>query len=319
MRAAEIHARLGATWPIVLAQLGVGENFLRAKKAGPCPACGGRDRYVFDNRNGRGDFFCRGCGAGDGFTLLQRMHGWDFHEACKRVTEAAGLVGDAAPRDVRTVAPPIGSKATPAQPTRRVLEILRDTCAPEDAQDAIAYLQSRRLWPLPSACTLLAGASVEYWNERQRVGRFAALVAEVIDVIGELVTVHVTYLAAGRKLADHEPRKLLSPLAGRQGCAARLLPLGGDTLGIAEGIETAIAAHRLHELPVWAALNTALLRTFEPPSGVRRLVVFADRDQPGLEAAARLIERLQGRVRVELRIPKPPAKDWADVLEERAA
>jgi hypothetical protein len=47
---------------------------------------------------------------------------------------------------------------------------------------------------------------------------------------------------------------------------------------------------------------------------VRKLVIFADSDEPGLVAAARLMERLQKRMPVELRLPTAPAKDWADVL-----
>jgi len=46
-------------------------------------------------------------------------------------------------------------------------------------------------------------------------------------------------------------------------------------------------------------------------------VIFADRDVPGLEAAARLMEHLQGRVRLELRVPPPPAEDWNDVLHRQ--
>src|SRR6202035_2646506 len=94
MRAAELHARLGSAWPAVLAQLGIADTYLRPKKAGACPACGGGDRYTFDNRKGRGDFYCRGCGAGDGFALLQRVHGWRFSEALRRVAEVAGICGE---------------------------------------------------------------------------------------------------------------------------------------------------------------------------------------------------------------------------------
>jgi putative DNA primase/helicase len=319
IRAVDIHARLGDGWPAVLAQLGIAEEFLRPKKAGPCPACGGRDRFTFDNRKGRGDFICRGCGAGDGFALLQRVHGWDFREARQRVLQVAGLAcGEAQSpasfsQSRREEPPPL------AKPTARVLEILRGACEPADVADAREYLASRKLWPLPERCTLAAHATLEYFEERKRIGRFAALLAHVRDCAGELVTAHVTYLAGGRKLTDHEPRKLISPVSGRAGVAVRLLPIAGDALGIAEGLETAIAAHRLHELPVWAALNTALLGRFEPPRQVHTLVVFADRDAPGLEAAGRLMERLQGRVRVELRVPPAPAKDWADVLVERVA
>jgi putative DNA primase/helicase len=323
MSSAQVHAQLGSAWPAVLAQLGIAEEFLRLKKAGPCPACGGTDRYVFDNRRGRGDYFCRGCGAGDGFTLLQRVHGWKFTEALQRVSEAAGLAEVRAPTS-EPRRPQAFTAAAPAQPgraepTRRAREILRNTCDLADLADAREYLASRALWPAPAQCTLRGHASVEYWQERKRIGRFPALVATVRDVTGELVSVHVTYLQDGRKLADHEPRKILSPLAGRSGCATRLVPLEGDTLGIAEGVETALAAQALHQVPTWAALNTWLLTRFEPPPEVRQLVVLADRDAPGLEAAARLMEHLQGRVHLEFRVPRPPAKDWADVLMERGA
>ena len=89
LRAADIHAQIGAGWPAVLVRLGIPEESLRPKKAGPCPACGGRDRFTFDNRKLRGDFICRGCGAGDGFGLLMRVYGWGFSEARRRVLQAA--------------------------------------------------------------------------------------------------------------------------------------------------------------------------------------------------------------------------------------
>lgn len=313
-RAADIHSRLGATWPVVLAQLGIPETFLRPKKPGPCLLCGGRDRWVFDNRHGRGDYFCRQCGAGDGFTLLQRAYGWTFAEARKRVIEAAGL---ATVQLVRTPPPP-PEAPTPARPSARVLDILRGACDPGDVADVREYLASRRLWPLPPDCTLRGHASVEYWEERRRIGRYPALVAPVRDVAGALVTAHITYLASGRKLTDHEPRKILSPLTGRSGCAVRLMPIAGDTLAVGEGVETSLAAHKLQGIPVWAALNTSLLAKFEPPPDIRSLIILADSDVPGLEAAARLVERMGSRLRVELRVPPQPAKDWADVLMERS-
>jgi putative DNA primase/helicase len=164
---------------------------------------------------------------------------------------------------------------------------------------------------------LHAHPNVEYFEDGKRVGRYPALLAEIRDVAGELVSLHVTYLEAGRKLAKPDARKILSPLAGREGCAVRLHP-ATDELGIAEGIETALSAATLDGLPVWAALNTSLLARFEPPSGVARLRIYADRDEAGLTAAIRLGERLQGRVRFEVRTPTAPAKDWNDVLLKHA-
>ncbi|MGO9036428.1 MAG: toprim domain-containing protein [Steroidobacteraceae bacterium] len=182
-----------------------------------------------------------------------------------------------------------------------------------DCHDAIEYLASRRLWPLPEGCALRAHVSVEYFEDGHRIGRYPALIAEVRDIDGQLVTIHTTYLDGGRKLEAQEPRKILSPMNGRDGCAVRLTPITGDTLGIGEGIETCLSAAQVHRIPVWAALNTSLLAKFTPPVAVKRLVIMADNDVPGLQAAAALMQRLQGRVVLEIRTPPAPAKDWNDI------
>jgi putative DNA primase/helicase len=316
LNAREIHANVGASWPDVLAQLGIGEQYLR-NKHGPCPACGGKDRFRFDNRNGRGGFICNQCGAGDGFKLLQLVNGWKFSEARREVVRAAGLRGgEGAPAPVTAAPPAVNALASPPA---RIHRIRRECCPVEALDDAVAYLESRNLWPLPRTHALRAHASLEYWHEGRSIGRFPALLGEVLDAQGEFVTLHVTYLRAGQKLKDHEPRKILSPLTGREGCAIRLLPLIGDALGVAEGTESALSAAAIHQMSVWAALNTSLLARFDPPSNIKRLVIFPDRDVAGLEAASKLMERVQGKVALEVRPPSPVAKDWNDVLMRREA
>lgn len=312
----EIHARVGANgWVNVLASLGIGENFLR-KKPGPCPACGGKDRFSFDNRTGHGDYFCRKCEAGDGFKLLMRVHGWNFSDARQRVMEAAGISERTAREEIRRVEREEPEKVV-ARPTRRVEILVRECCRIEDCEPAAKYLRSRALWPLPKGYKLRAHPSVAYFEDAKLIGRYPALVGCVRDIAGELVTAHVTYLTPeGQKLSDRDPRKLLSKLSNREGCAVRLFEAAGE-LGIAEGIETAFSAARIHRLPTWAAINRVLLAKFEPPPGVEQLVIFADPDAEGLEAAGRLMERMQGRVRCSLKVPR--GGDWNDVLKERAA
>jgi putative DNA primase/helicase len=314
LTAADIHARV--EWPTVLAALGIDGKLLEIKrdkrsKPSPCPACGGRDRFFFDNRTRRGDYFCRGCGSGDGFRLLERVHGWTFSEARQQVMNVAGLTDETPTRTIAPSAPAAIATPAVAKPTQRVRAVLRGSCAVSDCPDAVAYLTHRGLWPLPEGCTLRAHPALDYWEGGQRVGRYPGLVAEVRDLDDQLVTVHITYLNAAQKLTDREPRKLLGPLTGREGCAVRLMA-ATDTLGIAEGIETALSAAAQAEMPVWAALNTSLLGKFEPPPAVKRLVICADRDTAGLLAAARLMERLQGRMRFELRVPRSPHKDFND-------
>jgi 5S rRNA maturation endonuclease (ribonuclease M5) len=63
-----------------------------AKQHGPCPACGGKDRFRFDDQEGKGTWFCNQCQpqAGDGFDLVQNVRGCAFPEALQLVADALG-------------------------------------------------------------------------------------------------------------------------------------------------------------------------------------------------------------------------------------
>jgi putative DNA primase/helicase len=322
-RSVDIHA--AADWLSILPALGIDASHL-VNRHRPCPIHGGTKPFRFDNKDGRGTWICSSCGAGDAFRLLQLVHGWSFREARDRVLEVMGVARESnrAPRSVAR--PTITEPIAPARPSRRATEILRTACAVETCGDAIAYLQSRLIWPLPSGCTLRAHAALEYWDElvsptgestRELVGRFAALIADVRDIAGELVTLHVTYLRGGQKLQKHAPRKILGAMHGHRGLAVRLMPAAGDVLGVGEGIETCLAAHALHGVPTWAALNAALLGKFEPPPQIRHVIAFCDADRAGYEAWDKLRENLDGRCTCERRTPAPPHNDWCDVLEMR--
>lgn len=57
--------------------------------AGPCPACGGVDRFSINPA--KGVFNCRGSGGGDVITMVRHCLGLDFRAACEWVTgERAG-------------------------------------------------------------------------------------------------------------------------------------------------------------------------------------------------------------------------------------
>ena len=330
LTAGEIHSALAGRWPAVLEALGIDAAHLR-NRHGPCPVCGGKDRFRFDDRRQRGGWICNQCGAGDGFRLLQLVHGWSFADTRREVMAVAGLRDPGLDEEreqqqshARAPIPRERPKPEIARPPPRVRELLRTSACPDDVPDAIEYLRSRKLWPLPPGCTLRAHVGVDYYRPLddkafENVGRFPTLVAAVRDLDGELVTAHVTYLKDGKKAPVAPPRKTLTPMTGREGCAARLMPLAGEVLGIAEGVETAIAASVLHDnVPTWAALSTALLSRFIPPPEVRRLLVFADRDVAGLKAAWHLRDRLGERCAFELRLPPAQFGDWADALEARA-
>ena len=146
------------------------------------------------------------------------------------------------------------------------------------------------------------------------------------------VTVHRTYLTAdGRKAPVAEPKKLMGYPGHRLVGGAIRLSAPGPVLGVAEGIETALAVHLRTGMPVWSAVSAGLLARLEPPAGTSLVVIWADRDRSGAGEAAALSlrERLLGRgIAVAVHLPPGPipagAKgiDWADVWcdhAERAA
>lgn len=293
-------------WPDIHAILGVPRQFLK-NKHGPCPICGGRDRFRYDDKDGSGSYYCNQCGAGAGITLLMRLHKWDFPTACQRVDEIIG----------RTRRNPVAPKADNAAKRKADIErILKEAAKPEIARE---YLAGRGLSTFPP---ILRGhpALPHVDEDNRRTGSFPCVVAPIAGPDGKLQSAHRIYLA------DVKPKKkLMAPVETVSGAAARLFPVG-DTLGISEGIETAIAAHELFKVPVWAAITATGIEQFVPPQGIKRLVIFADNDAnfQGQKSAFALAHRLSvARDRtiapIEVQVPPKADTDWLDVLiEERA-
>ena len=70
------------------AALGRTGNTWGGEYAGPCPFCGGNDRFLVwpDHPSGRGRFWCRQCGEqGDAIDYLRRRDGLGFRDACEQL------------------------------------------------------------------------------------------------------------------------------------------------------------------------------------------------------------------------------------------
>lgn len=145
-----------------------------------------------------------------------------------------------------------------------------------------------------------------------------AMVAVVQAPDGTLVNIHRTYLThAGVKAAVPTVKKLMPPAVpgDTRGGAIRLFP-AGETLAVTEGIETGLAVHLGTGLPAWAAIAASNMRMLVVPETVRLVVIGADHDTAGLEAAKALARRMlaAGR-RVKILTPACPGRDWADTRE----
>ena len=135
-------------------------------------------------------------------------------------------------------------------------------------------------------------------------------------------TMHRTYLRADglAKAEMQSPRKLM-PGEVPEGASVMLSKwTESGTLGIAEGIETALSASALFGIPVWAAINSTMLEKWVPPAGCEEVAIFGDNDAKfgGQAAAYRLAHRLSVKgMAVTVSIPDQQGMDWNDVLMMR--
>jgi putative DNA primase/helicase len=157
--------------------------------------------------------------------------------------------------------------------------------------------------------------SYKVWEPETKQNQ-AAMLAIFSDHEGTAITIHRTYLGNdGNKLNIDSPKKILPPLKPMKGGSVRLYDLEGDTLGITEGIETAIAVHESFSLPVWASLSTSLLESFIPPAGVRQIIIFGDNDEnyAGQKSAYILANKLVIKYKIGATVELPECTgDWLD-------
>jgi putative DNA primase/helicase len=350
---AAVAAAARGRWPEIWLAAGIAPEFT-TRTHGPC-LCGGRDRRRNDDRDGRGTFICSGGGAdpvaGDGFDFLCHALGWRKAEALHFVAQLLGMDAENDPQKYIGGIPRIsgasgadGADCGPTRPTRptyaeitpprvlraseRLRRLWRESqpiTASEVPAAVAAYLHGRglgdALGDLPE--DLRYHAALRYYEPDQSgprlVGTWPALLAVVRDPAGEPITLHRTWLDPdGGKAPVPCPRKL-APLregATMTGAAIRLYQPTDGRLILAEGTETAIAGRLLRpEWGAWATVSAGGMASVEPPDDVQQVLILADHDRAGIEAAHRAGDRLAEHCEVAIALPPDgPGTDWADVI-----
>lgn len=251
---------------------------------GPCPACGGRDRFQINVRNGK--WLCR-AGGNDAIGLVMHTHGLDFLGAVELLT------GDSLPAQVpRQQAPMVAAPAPDDDGMARADDIWRQS-VPIAGTAGANWLATRGILldEVPDDGGLRFHPACPYGSGRKA----ACILARFTDVLtGAPRGLHRRAVTAGVT-----PKTMtLGPMGG---AVVRLWPDEDITHGliIGEGVETVLAAatHMQHRgtllRPAWACCVANNMETFPVLPGVEALTILADNDVSGRgqQAAARCAER----------------------------
>lgn len=296
-------------WHSILTGIGFPAEAL-VNKHGPCPlGCGGKKSFRFDDKERRGTWICSHCGAGEGVELVKQFLQCDARAALKRIDELL-------PQAIETKAAPEKDYTD----VKRTMNKLWGEAYPiGDIGGPVAQYLKRRLGFIQPDTGLRCHTGVDYYDaDRTKVGRFPAMLASVLSIHGAFVGLHRTYLTydGGEKAPVDAPKKLMTCVESIAGCAIRLARADGAVLGVAEGIETALAASRRFVTPVWATISTSGMESFVPPDNVRHVDIYADHDTNGAGqlSAYKLMNKLvlKYKISAAVHIPHRPGTDWAD-------
>lgn len=138
---------------------------------GPCPSCGGKDRFILwpEHQSGAkgGRFLCRGCGVqGDAVEFLREFQGMRYLEACEALSiEPSRRNGPPLERHTAREWTPSPERLPCAGWMQRAAAFVRECAAGIESEDGRAYLQSRGL-TVETARKLGIG-----WNAADRYDR----------------------------------------------------------------------------------------------------------------------------------------------------
>ena len=288
-------------WAGILTAFGMTEYL--TGKHGPCPSCGGKDRYrLIDAATGR--WVCSQCrpDTGDGMALLQSFTGQSFASLAR---EIEAMVGD-------IKANPKKAKKNPAPALNRMAA---ESVAVTEGDPVCRYLRNRGLTgSVPKS--IRYNKSVAYYQEGQLIWRYPAMISRISDRAGRRESFHVTHITdGGDKAPVAAVKKILPPMTTISGSGVYLGKVNAEMM-VTEGVETGLACMQLFGGSAIAAISAGGVEKLIIPHQVRRIKIMADNDSNfrGQVAAYTLAARAQ-REGIDVSVIIPiDCGDWLDVL-----
>lgn len=279
---------------------GYGCKLPNGRHHGPCPVCGGKDRFRFDDKDGRGTWFCSQCDpqSGGGLLLLSRYLGKPTIEVAKE------LIGQDMPR---TVAPVRKHSATDEQMrdemrkrAKRGAEILM-----EHSQKAShPYMDGKGLYG-----EWLVNNQIMMGADQEKIEPGALLLVPAYKD-GELVNIQ-KITVEGKKRPIY---------GGDMSGVCHIISGTGKIVAITEGFATGVTVNRMTNATTYVAFNTGNLmaitaqaRAENPGSNV---VIFADNDDHG--SGLKYAEEASVPANAKIALP-PEVGDWDDYRQKYGA
>jgi putative DNA primase/helicase len=321
-------------WPAILNSMGVCDSFLQDGKKfrnKPCPACGGMDRYTFDNKSVNKTFFCRSCGGGDGIRLLSLINNCDFFSSLTKVADY--LNGTTTPiRQQKET-----TKEKDHSGSLKTLGMVKKYSSRTPSKKALAYYESRGL-------LFMRGKridAIQYGTMKAYANNIDGLFPVIVGFLSTwrspnkgLVKIYIEPNKIRALLPNDyqfNHKQLFSACNNLAGSAVWFSHIKMKTLHVGEGIETMLAVAKMQKtLSVAACCTAPLLGALELPVNeegqvlIERLVIWADKDRAdkngrgaGIEAAQKLAARYH-QCQVEIRLPPieieqgKKSVDWLD-------
>jgi len=250
-------------WPSILPALGV--KVIKNRHQA-CPVCGGSDRFRFDDKEGRGTWFCNQCGAGDGLKLVEKVFGVSAAEAAGKVGALTGNLPPVVPEVIAAAeAETDASRKAAASMAVKLMEKTRTATGN-------AYL-TRKGFP-GHECVMLATT-----HKTGGVTYSAGDVAVPLhDDSGALVNLQLINAdGLKRTLKGGQVKGACHVIEGKK--------QAGKRLWIAEGYATALTVHHLTGETVMVALSSVNLLSLASLTRQKypacQIVLAADRDLSG--------------------------------------
>lgn len=251
-------------------------------------------------------FKCFGCGAGgDVLDFVQRAYGLGLPDAVLMLNAGA------LPSRRLTVLPKLQPAELEKGEAERIAEAqaIWDRASPAAGTLAEAYLRWRAIDPpYPAA---LRFAALPYGNS----GPLPCLVCAVRDSGGQLTGIQRIWLTDDGRGKAAVPKPKLS-LGRLRGGAIRLGDLDGTgCVTVCEGPEDGLSLAAMLGGPVWVAAGASFLPAMQFPPEVQSVLIGADNDPAGRDAADRAASAYAARgLLVRILRPLAGCKDFNDEL-----